>query len=538
MLKNTSIKSVLITISAILFTASLVFVSMLWNSFNQIDDSLKDQVKQQSSVIALKNARFHVIQIQQFLTDVGATRNQGGIAEADENLKSAIQSLSTLVEIRPELSEESDQLKKKIEAMHKSGLTMAWEYINNGVEAGNVIMVAPETGLDDTADRLSVHLDKLSDQLKTELDNSGYALSDSITSSRNTQITFAIILMLVVIAGLLLIYLKVEPPLMAINKSLAEINSGAGDLTQRIPLEGNDEIGTIISQFNDFLSLIQNLMRQISMEAENLVSSSNQLSDMSKRTKEEMLKQQTGTDQVATTITQLSATVQDVAMNTQNASETASKSNTETENGKAVVENAVRSIHTLSTGIDTASTVISRVETDCKNVSSVLDVIQSIADQTNLLALNAAIEAARAGEQGRGFAVVADEVRTLASRTQDSTQEIQVMIEQLQRGSGEAVKVMAESQNQAGETVSEIEETGKVLDKISELVTDITDMNMHISGAVNEQKTVVEHINQSVITINDVTASSTKETEKTAIEADQLQGIARNLQTAISQFKV
>jgi len=538
MLKNTSIKTVLLTISSILFIASSIFVFRLWSGFNQIEITIHEQNKIERSVIELQHARFHVVQIQQFLTDVGATRIEGGFEEAKINMASALQRLSTVEKIRPELSSEIVQVKANIVAMHQSGVTMAWEYINNGVEAGNSIMTAPGTGLDDTADRLASHLDKFSTQLSSELEQSEKTMDRLIASSSLINITLALILMFFVIAGLLVIYLKVEPPLTALKKSLEDINNGGGDLTRRIPHEGNDEIGAIISKFNDFLSLIQSLMQSILMETDNLVSSSSRLTGMAQEAKEDMVKQQLGTDQVATTITELSSTVQEVAVNTKNASETASQSNAETEIGKTVVNNAVQSIHTLSSGIDTASSAISKVEEDCENVSSVLDVIQSIADQTNLLALNAAIEAARAGEQGRGFAVVADEVRTLASRTQDSTQEIQSMIENLQRGSRQAVKAMTDSESQAKETVAEIESAGGVLDKVSSLVGSISDMNTQISHAVNEQQTVVEHINQNVITINDVTRSSTEDTEKTVQEAAQLQSIAMNLQAAISQFKV
>jgi methyl-accepting chemotaxis protein len=358
-------------------------------------------------------------------------------------------------------------------------------------------------------------------------------------SSYSSSLTaIAFILTALVAGGLFLVYLKVEPPLQLLKQSLIKINQGDGDLRARLPDEGENEIGEIVQLFNQFLAVLQGLMRNIAYETQQLVASSERLSMMSLRAKDDMRKQQLSTDQVATTVNNLSSTVSEVANNTNRAADTAGKSQAAARSGKDVISNTVLSIRSLSDGIDQASSVIATVENDCKNVSSVLDVIQSIADQTNLLALNAAIEAARAGEQGRGFAVVADEVRTLASRTQGSTQEIQTMIERLQIGSREAVKAMGDSQTQAKDMVEVIESAGSVLGSIVNMTGEISQMNSLISAAVTEQKSVVQHINQNIVSINDVTSANVEDTEQTANEAQHLQQIAANLQKSIGHFKV
>jgi len=536
--KNISIKSFLITISAVLATASLVFAWVLMSAFSTINDMRQSHESLELQVEHFKDVRFHVVQIQQFLTDVGATHIEDGFGEAEHQLKQAFISLDVIVGLNPALSADCNSLKQDIERLHSTGVNMAQDYIKQGIEAGNASMKMPGTGFDATSLHLTEKLDAMAEQLSNSLHRSTEQFNQTMSNYSWSLTAIAFTLTALVAGGLFLVYLKVEPPLQLLKQSLIKINQGDGDLRARLPDEGENEIGEIVQLFNQFLAVLQGLMRNIAYETQQLVASSERLSMMSLRAKDDMRKQQLSTDQVATTVNNLSSTVSEVANNTNRAADTAGKSQDAARSGKDVISNTVLSIRSLSDGIDQASSVIATVENDCKNVSSVLDVIQSIADQTNLLALNAAIEAARAGEQGRGFAVVADEVRTLASRTQGSTQEIQTMIERLQIGSREAVKAMGDSQSQAKDMVEVIESAGSVLGSIVNMTGEISQMNSLISAAVTEQKSVVQHINQNIVSINDVTSANVEDTEQTANEAQHLQQIAANLQKSIGHFKV
>jgi methyl-accepting chemotaxis protein len=328
----------------------------------------------------------------------------------------------------------------------------------------------------------------------------------------------------------------VTKPMIRLSKTMNNIEQNS-DLTQRANINSKDEIGDMATSLDSMLDKFQNIVQQVGGSTAQLASAAEEMSAVTTQTSQGIQEQQSQTDQLATAMNQMAATVQEVARHAMQAASAASTANDESANGRQVVNNAVNTIDSLSEAISRASDAIQRVEADSDRIGTVLDVIRGIAEQTNLLALNAAIEAARAGEQGRGFAVVADEVRTLAGRTQDSTQEIQKMIESLQTGSKEAVHLMSQSREEAQSGVEQTAKAGDALTAIADEVARINDMNTQIAGAAEEQSSVAEEINLNVVTINQVADESAQGAEQTARSSEELSKLAADLQQMVAQFK-
>ncbi len=363
-------------------------------------------------------------------------------------------------------------------------------------------------------------------------------LLDRVNGSQALVSTLFIVGLLIGLGCALLIVNVVVKPLKIAVHAMNDIAEGEGDLTRRLDAEGKDEIAAFGQAFNKFASKVHGVVSEVMNSVSQLSSAASELSMVTNQTSDGVARQQMETEQVATAMNEMTSTVQEVANNAEQAAEAANDANTASQSGNSIVNEGIKSISSLATEITNASDVIGRLETDSENIGTVLDVIRGIAEQTNLLALNAAIEAARAGEQGRGFAVVADEVRTLASRTQESTQEIQSMIEKLQSGAHDAVEVMTASQSRASETVGHANEAGNALNSIAGSVERINDMNLQIASAAEEQSSVAEEINMNVVKIADIAQETSGSMQQIASSSEDLARLSTTLDQLVGSFKV
>lgn len=359
-------------------------------------------------------------------------------------------------------------------------------------------------------------------------------------SSTNLAIQSIIVVSLVVmlVAIALLFKVTVGSRLNRLTARLKDIATGEGDLTQRIEISGDDEISRLSRYFNQFVEKIHDTVQEVARVTSQVVLSVKDLDVASATVSKGALQQQEETGAVASAVTEMSATSANVYESASNAAEETSTADESAKSGKQIVNHTVDSIHQLSTDVSSAADVIKDLAKQADNIGTVLDVISGIAEQTNLLALNAAIEAARAGEQGRGFAVVADEVRTLASRTQESTEEIQAMIENLQSGTRQAVSVMDKGQNQAEKTVVLAATADESLDVIVSSVNEISTMNNQIAHAASEQQRTADAVSHNVIAIQTVAEETANSSIVARHSSESVSEQAAILDNLMRQFKV
>ena len=327
-------------------------------------------------------------------------------------------------------------------------------------------------------------------------------------------------------------------PLRSATLVMKDIAEGDGDLTKRIDVNSQDETGQLALSFNLFLDKLHTIISDVTHATELLAVASVQLTTSTERTVEATQSQQNETELVVSSMEHMSSQVHGISQNTEEASSKANDANEQAQGGALQATEAMCGIDNLVTEVGNAAEDINQLQENSQKIGSVVEVITNIAEQTNLLALNAAIEAARAGEHGRGFAVVADEVRTLATRTQQSTQEIHSMIELLRNKINHAVTTMKDASEQAQEGASQVENSAESLGEIAGSVSQITAMNLQITQATSEQTNLMQEIDESLKKMKDISSATTEDALESNQIGSNLADITHNLQSMVGQFKL
>ncbi|WGV98940.1 methyl-accepting chemotaxis protein [Vibrio sp. YMD68] len=499
-------------ISIPLFTILLVFIASTLLSVIQankqeaMNSLLSEEV--QPAMMSLEEAYRDIFQVivaaEGVATSQSEQETQYHIAEFKDDAYSIIPRMTKvkrLYDIDFLSSNSADEFKEMLSSSER--WIKLYEVAINQPDNAAEYLSLNQNKLDAEFKTIRANLKAISSQIKDKQAVLSHDVDNSITTGK---LTVEIGLVIALITGAIAFWMIkrfVITPLRDIEKAMAEIAQGDGDLSKRLEVTSQDELGRVANSFNQFVGKIHVTVEEVIISSNAVRADMENIKSLTQSIALFSSNQQQESELVATAVHEMQVTSSTVSDNANDAAQASSSANNEADQTSAILGQTVESIKNLSTEIDNASQVIHTLDTDVGNIVSILDVIRGIADQTNLLALNAAIEAARAGEQGRGFAVVADEVRSLASRTQESTGEIQSMIEKLQEGAKQAVSVMDASKNSSNATIDTAGSAAESLDKIRHSIAQMNEMNTQIASAASQQSNVSNEVNENVQRIAD-----------------------------------
>lgn len=474
--------------------------------------------------------------VRDTLSSAVTTGDEESLANATNIAEKARQELTSLRSIDAKYNAETSEILNNFNSYFELAYDVSLSMVNNTADFSKLgeLSAQMNKSYEDATSALSRFRD-------ARLSNFEAAISDANAAAESNiwvGIVMGVITTILLFATAIPIVTGIKGSIVKVVESLKDIAQEDGDLTVRIETTNKDEIGDLVHWFNQFMAKLQGVVKDIvhaSLPLSELAQNLNQLTDDTNRTIEV---QQTAATEAKSAVDNMTHSVNAVATSAAEAAQAAGDASNAAGDGQSIVDDTVHSIQRLAANVEETAEVIRKLESDSNQVGVVLDVIKGIAEQTNLLALNAAIEAARAGEQGRGFAVVADEVRTLASRTQQSTEEIQTTIEQLQGAARSAVSVMTTGTEQASNSVETANKAGASLNAITETISKITQMNDQIATSTVEQQSVAKTISSNVDEIHSRTAETSNSSGKLASVSAELAQLAQHLEGITKQFKV
>lgn len=536
-LNSLSMKVKISLIPAVATLGFLVFLLVVINSGNRNIDRLN----------AIKNVDFPVLELAQsnivmlermneLMTNAASTGEQDMLDSAKQMAKMVETNLEQQKELLPNKASDISNIQSTLNEFATISFKLTQDMIDGTMDFSKIAQVA------ENKKRL---LDQLTESLKAFNVSSHEVFSETVVGAIETEknnlklgIIIGVVTVALTVAISFSIIMVITGGLDKIVSSLKDIAQGEGDLTRRIDHKGKDELATLVTWFNVFVEKLQGTIGDVVNVITPLSNASNELSSLSTETAVISSEQRESSEFISSAMEDMLVSVSDESDKANSAARTSTDANEDAKEGLVVVNSTVSSINALASEVERAAEVIIKLESDTESVAGILDVIKGIAEQTNLLALNAAIEAARAGEQGRGFAVVADEVRTLASRTQESTLEIQNVIEQLQTAARSAVTVMEQGKQQAQNSVEQAGETGASLESITTKVASITENSLEIAESVEHQKAFAVSIKEKAETMRDASQLADQNTSKVSDLSGSLKGFADQLSTVATQFKV
>ncbi len=537
-MKSPSIKKQVIGVAALLGLAALAQIVLTTTTVKGLQSSIESMVNTESRLVdTAREAKFSVVQVQQWLTDISATRGRDGLNDGFEMARKHAQgfgkAVAELKRLDPDHNNEYQSLSADFAAYYTAGKTMAQLYIDKGPAGGNPFMA----NFDSAAETMYRSMDAVVTRTQMRL---GALFADETAAIGRVGLAAALLATLLVV-GLVLFTWGMSHSLRsleALKMALFDVSRHEGDLTMRLDAAGDTEVAEVAKGFNAFADKTQGVIREVKTQLAALDTASKNMATIADDTRMSVNNERSESDQVAVAVDQMSGAINEVAHHASRTASEAKDARKNVDENRVLLEEIAVGTEAVANQINMAGEALRSLESDSEKIGDVLGVIRGIAEQTNLLALNAAIEAARAGEQGRGFAVVADEVRTLASRTQSSTAEIDSMIGSLQGSTKRAVSTMEEAETQVKTNQDRARGSRDTLARIIESVSSVDEMNSHVADAADQQRLAVDEVNKSVHKIVAALDRTSEQADKGHDVSNTLRRNVNDIGTLVGSFTV